>query len=390
MRHRTAIIGVIGAFIVIAIVVLMTTRHRQAAVVPDAQPQVALAPAREATFVETVKATGRIGAPAGTEAKLAFAVPGILRSVFVRVGERVTAGEPLAQLDTTGLSLAASQAQADAQAAAANARQARVDRTSTKIAVDEAALRREESLYAAGVAARKVVEAAQAQLASDRADASVARATVNGAAAQVQSAQAKAALASRDYTNGTLRAPSDGVIVGILKQRGESVDTTMPVIAIGPGSTDSLTLQVFSSDATRVHVGDPVTVLIVGTQMHGTGRVVNVVPSVDPSTQSATVVVSGVPTGATAGSAVQATIAVARDRGIVVPQSAIVQDPQSGQTLVFVQTRQKNGDAKFEQRGVQVAQSDGTRALIASGLRAGEQVAAQGAFALLAPAGGGD
>lgn len=355
-----------------------------------AKPAVALATASIGGYVEQVSAVGRIGAPAGAVTKLSFAEPGVLQSVDVHIGERVSQGEALAQLDTSGLSLAASQAQADAQAAQANAQQSAVDRTSTKIAVDEAALRREQSLYAAGVAALKDVQAARAQLAQDRAEAASARAQISGASAQAQSAQDRAALAQRDLANGTLRAPSDGVVTQILKRPGEAVDTATPVIAIGPGDSHEVTLDVSSADAARVHPGDHVRFSIPGTQLQSAGTVTGVAPALDPTTQAATVTVSGVPSGAPAGSAVQATIDVAHDRGIVVPQSAIVQDPQSGETLVFVERVGKNGDVKFEQRTVAVARQNGVKALIASGLRPGERIAAQGGFALLAPAGGGD
>jgi cobalt-zinc-cadmium efflux system membrane fusion protein len=356
----------------------------------DSKPAVALATASYGTYVERIDAVGRVGAPAGSESKLSFAEPGIVQNVDVHIGEHVSQGQPLAELDTSGLSLAASQAQADARAAQANAQQSAVDRTSTKIALDEAALRREQSLYAAGVAALKDVQAARAQLAQDRADAATARAQVSGADAQVQSANARAALAERDLANGTLRAPQDGVVTGIFKRVGEAVDTTTPVIAIGPDASNDITLDVSAADAARVHVGDAVTLSIPDTQLHSDGTVVGVSPALDPATQTATVVVRGVPSGAPAGSAVQATVDVARDRGIVVPQSAIVQDPQSGQTVVFVQTRKSNGDTAFAQRNVTVAHENGSQALLASGLRRGERIAAQGGFALLAPAGGGD
>ncbi len=356
----------------------------------NAQPSVALSTVNIAPYNEQITAVGRIGAPAGNETRLSFAVPGILHSVDVRIGEHVSAGEALAQLDLSGLSLAASQAQADAQAAAAGARQSSVDRTSTKIAVDEAALRRAQSLYAAGVSPLKDVQTAQAQLAQDRADALTARAAISGAGAQARSAQARAGMAQRDLSNGTLRAPTDGVVTAILKHPGESVDTTTPVVAIGPGASNDVTLSVAAADAAQVHQGDTVALSIPGTGLHSTGRVVGVSPAVDPTTQATTVVVSGVPTGAPSGSAVQATIRVARSRGIVIPQTAIVQDPQSGQTLVFVEVRRKNGDPKFEQRAVRIARQNGSEALIASGLHQGERIATQGGFALLAPAGGGD
>lgn len=354
-----------------------------------AQPAVPVATAHYAQYVESVSALGRIGAPAGTAARLAFAEPGILSVVLVHIGERVSAGEPLAQLDSSGLALSAAQSQADAQAAAANARQSAVDRTSTKMEVDAAALRREESLYAAGIAALKDVQAARAQLAQDRADAATAAATRQGSSAQLQSAQDRAALAQRDLTNATLRAPSGGVVAAIYKRAGESVDTTTPVVAIAPQSAGDLTLDVTATDAAKIHAGDPVHFNVPGTDIRSSGRVSGVSAALDPATQSATVVVSGVPGGAPAGSAVQARIDVARDRGIVIPQSAIVQDPQSGDTLVFVQVRDKNGDVKFDQRTIVVAHQNGSEALVASGLHAGEKIASQGAFNLLAPAAGG-
>jgi cobalt-zinc-cadmium efflux system membrane fusion protein len=356
----------------------------------NSAPAVALATARVTTYVERVQAVGRVGAPAGTQSKLSFAGSGILQSVYVHIGEHVAAGEALAALDTSGLALAASQAQADAQAARAGLQQSEVDRVSARLAVDRAAVRREESLYAAGVAPLKDVESARAQLASDEADSATARTQVAGAQAQVQSAAARAAIAQRDLQNGTLRAPSAGIVTAIYKRSGEAVDPTTPVIAIAPGSTDEVTLDVTAADAARIRTGDTVTFTIPGTSLSAGGRIAGVSTALDPATQTATVTASGVPSGAPAGSAVQATIDVRRDRGIVIPQTAVVQDPQSGETLVFVQRREQNGEAKFEQRTVRVAAQDGSQALIASGLRPGDRIAAQGGFALLAPEGGGD
>lgn len=354
----------------------------------DVQPSVETTLVRNAAFTQTVTAVGRVGAPAGSQSRVSFAEAGILQSVSVQVGEHVSAGEALAQLDTSGLSLAAQQAAADARAAAANATQSAVDKTSTRIAVDEDALRREQSLYAAGVAPLKDVQAAQAQLGQDRADAATARAGVAGANAQEQSAQVRSAIAQRDLSNGTLRSPSDGIVTAVLKHAGEAVDTTTPVIAIGPSSTHDVTLTLAPSDAALVRRGDAAKVSIPGTALHAVARVTGVSSAVDPTTQASTVVLSGLPVGAPEGSAVQATIAVAHDSGIVIPQSAVVQDPQTGSTLVFVQQRDKNGDLKFASREVTVARQNGTRALISSGLRPGERIATQGAFALLAPAGG--
>lgn len=354
----------------------------------SAAPAVSVITVQRGLYREQVQAVGRIGAPAGAESKLSFAESGILQGVAVRIGERVTAGESLAQLDATGLSLAAAQARADARAAQANLAQSQVDKITTQLQVDRANLRREQSLYSAGVAAFKDVQAAQAQLASDEATAKTAQTQIAGAQAQAQSAEDRAALAARDVRNGTLRAPSDGVVTAIYKHAGEAVDPTTPVLAIGPGSSHEVTLDLAAADAAQIRRGDVVHFTVPGTALASTGRIDGVSTAVDPTTQTATATASGFPTGAPSGSAVQAEVTVADRRGIVIPQSAVVQDPQSGNTLVFVQTKDKTGAVKFDERQVAIEAQDGKRALISSGLHPGERIAAQGGFALLAPSGG--
>jgi hypothetical protein len=117
-------------------------------------------------------------------------------------------------------------------------------------------------------------------------------------------------------------------------------------------------------------------------------RVIAVVPAVDPTTQLATVVAAGAPPDALAGDAVTATITVAHVPGIVVPSTAIVQDPQTGATVVFVRDpHPKSGDPAFRMQRVAVRATGATMTSIASGLRAGDRVAAEGGYALLAPTG---
>lgn len=403
--------GVVAVAVVAAIVIGIVWRNAHApaaAPAPDAAPSVQLATVRSGEYSVTLREAGHVGAPAGTTTKATFAVSGILQAVNVHVGEYVGAGTALAQLDTRALSYDAQQARAEAQAASASygggavpaaqlsGAQASALAAQQRVAADVAQVTREQRLYAAGVAALKDVQAAQSQLAADRAAAAVSRADARAAAsqpqvlaAQAQAAQAKAAAAENALAQGTLTAPVSGVVTAIFKRPGESVDPSTPVLAIGPAQQNVATLDVPATDAQQISVGNPASLTIDGLRSAGSGSVTAVVPSVDPATQSATVVVSGVPPGAVAGSAVQARIVVAHVSGVLIPQSAIVQDPQSGDNVVFVQQRQKDGSLKFVQRTVEIRHEDGTTAQIASGVRPGERIAAQGAFSLLAPGGGG-
>lgn len=391
MRKRRWWIGAAAAVVVAAIAGMLVLRHAASPAAPgDAAPAVELATVRTASYDVVLDESGRVGPPAGTASQLAFPNAGILRAIYVRVGERVSQGEALAALDRRPLALAAAQAEADAQSAQAQAAAASVDKYATQLAVDRAAYARAQRLYIAGVDAAKDVQSARAQLAADEAAARSYGADRRAAAAAASSARAHAQLAQTDLAYATLRAPSDGVVTAVLRRVGESADPSTPVVVVGPAQQAEVTLQVPAMDAQQIAPGDMATVRAVGSSAQASCRVSAVVAAVDPTTQAATIVAGCVPPAAVAGAAVRARITVARVVGLVAPQSAIVTDPQSGDDVVFVQTRAKNGEPAFELRVVQVAHEDGRSALIRAGLKPGERIAAQGAFELLAPSGGGD
>jgi hypothetical protein len=73
---------------------------------------------------------------------------------------------------------------------------------------------------------------------------------------------------------------------------------------------------------------------------------------------------------------------------VIVPASAIVQDPQTGNAVVFVRDpHPKDPSAAFRMQRVVVRATDASQASLASGVRAGDRVAAEGGYALLAPTG---
>jgi multidrug efflux pump subunit AcrA (membrane-fusion protein) len=461
--NRRAIVGICAIAILVA-GTLVVLRQRNAGTVPAAvraAPAVPVAPAVFARYVLRVRAQGRVGVPSGGEAKLAFATTGIVARVDVRVGAAVRAGQPLAELDTTGIALDVAQARNDALAAAASygggmvasralaAAQARlaaargrlrslesgtasaqsdreaalaaVRQSAAKVSVDGLAADRATRLYAGGVTALKDVEAARAELLFDRAqaaadraklasagssigealaqaradvtqgqsDVQAARAQINVAAAEAAAARAHYAAAQRTLAVATLAAAADGVVTAILKHPGEAVDPTQAAIVVGPAQSSDVSLTVLGADARRVRPGDAVTMTAADSGRGGRGRVRAVVPILDPSTQTTIVTVTGAPPGAVSGDAVAATIDVGERYGIVIPTSAIVEDPENGSSIVFVAERPAGSPARFVPRKVTILDGDDQRTLVGTGLRAGEHVAAQGAFDLLAPSGGG-
>lgn len=457
-RPRTRALLIAAVAVVAAVVIWFATHRTSAPAAPEASaPSVPTVAVTTGAFDVKITAQGRVGPPAGSSARIAFAEPGIIGSLTVRVGDRVTAGETIARLRPESFQIALDQATADAvaasqsygggtvpnaalastqaklvvarqrlqtlqsggQAALSNriaavsaARQAAV-----KVDADRTNLTRQQTLFTGGVAAARDVDAARTQLAGDEADQRAADAKVQAAGADLNAAlqQARAdvaqaesdvraasaqrgvlgaqsgSAAAREATaqlaldNTALRAPAAGIVMAILKHTGEAVDVTTPVVEIGPADDASVTLQVPGSAAASVHIGDPVDVALSQSGRHSAAVVTAVVPAVDPATQIATVVAGHIPAGAVPGDAVSATIVVAHRRGLIVPSSALVQDPQTGNTVVFIAAH----DGSFSMKTVTVTASDARSALLASGVRAGQRIAARGGYELLAPSGGG-
>ncbi|MGB6601285.1 MAG: efflux RND transporter periplasmic adaptor subunit [Candidatus Cybelea sp.] len=395
-------IGALAAALILAIAIVRRERQEPASV---ATPTVAVETARYGDYAVVLDETGYVGAPAGTTTELAFPNPGILRRLDVHVGDHVVAGELLASLDTRAFGLDAAQARAEAAAAAAgyrggsvpsaavSAARDRVRAARERVSADQAAVYRAQRLYAAGVNALKDVEAARALLAADQAAVATAESDLRTAgsqpaviAAQVRAANARADSAELSLSQATLTAPTSGFITAVFHRAGEAVDSAKPVLAIGPPQ-DEVTLNVPGTDAAHIAVGNPVALRVAESQRDSRGHVSAIVPAVNPATQTATVVVAGGSAGSVAGTAVRARIVVAHVRGLLIPQSAVVADPQRGVDVVFVQQRRPDGSIAFVQRIVHVAHEDGTTADIASGVKPGERVASEGAFQLLAPSG---
>lgn len=386
MKRTWMVVAIVA--VVLAIALWLLVHHHAPAPPVAAAPAVPVASVHVGTVEETLDLAGRVGPAAGTQEKLAFSVAGTLGSVDVALGQRVARGDVLAQLNSTPLTLAAQQAAANAQSARAQEANARVDRVSVRLRVDEAELARQRVLLQAGVVARRDLEAAQATVAADRADFASAHDQLAAAQAEAASAGAQASSADYNLSRATLRAPVDGLVVGIYAQPGEVVDTSTPVIAIAPRSLDVATLDVPVTDVSRIASGDVVHVRAAGARFDA--RVGGVAAAVDPATGLAALGIVGVPATIAPGTPIDGSVVYARTRGLVVPQSSLVADPQSGAMLAFVATRDKNGNQVFSAQHVTVV-ARGANDAVVTGLRAGQHIAVQGAIDLLAPpSSGGD
>lgn len=192
------------------------------------------------------------------QVELAFNASGRIDKILVREGDRVTAGQLLASLDTERLRL--SLTQSEAQTAAQRAvvarfragsrpeeiRQARAQRDAAKAAAAdaEAYYRRQVDLAARNFVSRQQVDSARFALDKAREQLKAAEETLRLAelgprkedttAAQATLAANEAALAviRRDIQEGNLYAPSSGIIENRILEQGDMASPQKPVFTL--------------------------------------------------------------------------------------------------------------------------------------------------------------
>lgn len=148
-------------------------------------------------------------AQAGTESRLSFKVPGTINRVAVSVGDRVRAGQLIAELDSYDYQLKVQQAQASLAQAKAQARNA------------DAAYDRARSLYENRSASKQDLEAAR--MAYESAN----------AMAQASEKQLEQARLQLSYTKIT--APINGAIAEVNCEANENVQAGIPLFLLTSG-----------------------------------------------------------------------------------------------------------------------------------------------------------
>jgi RND family efflux transporter MFP subunit len=192
---------------------------------------------------------------------------GILRSIKVRAGDRVKAGQVLCVLDATTASLHSEAAIADHAQAIAALEDAKRD------------LERAEQLADAGALPEQMME--KTKLATRIA-------TLRTQAASVGVRMAQQALA-----DSTLRAPFDGVITKVLSEEGQYVTIMPPSPIFILVDTDVLEVRVPIPERmiSQIAVGQPVRVTLPAMNVTREAKVDRMAEVIDPMTRSAEVVI---------------------------------------------------------------------------------------------------
>ncbi|WMJ68711.1 efflux RND transporter periplasmic adaptor subunit [Stenotrophomonas sp. 24(2023)] len=226
--------------LLIGAAVLCTAALAYAVLAPAPPPPLELAPVTRSDIEQVVEATGTL--KPSRLVSVGAQVSGRIETLHVKLGDKVQAGDLIAEIDSRTQRNALQSAQAAQRSARAN-RQA----LATDLRQLELTLHRLRRLGAAQLVARADVDAAQARVDATREQITALDGEIVQRQTDVDSAQT-----SLGYTRIT--APTDGTVLAVVARQGQTVNAVQsaPTIVM-LGNQDIMTVYAEISEADVVH-----------------------------------------------------------------------------------------------------------------------------------------
>lgn len=324
-------------------------------------------------------------------------VAGQLQRVTVRPGDPVVRGETIvahmhptnpAALDVRNRE----QALAAVAAAQAALRVARADMNAAMANLDlaQAELTRTEQLVERGISSEAAFDRARQTARVAQANVDTAEAAISMREAEIANTQAQL-IGFDDQGLGTaigstsddipLYAPSSGRILRVIQQSETSLPAGSPIMEIGNITNDlEVVVELLSTDAVQVAVGDPVIIADWGGPTELTGEVIRVDPfgitqfsalGVEEQRVNTVIAFASPPedyVGLGHGFRVEAQIIVwAASDALIVPASALFRSGESWAVFVVF-------DGTAQLRTIEIGPNNGIEAQVTSGLSEGDNV----------------
>lgn len=307
-----------------------------------------------------------------------------IRDVLVAEGDRVTAGQPLVQLDDTELRTRMQQATAQIEVAQAQVQQemANLAQAEATLAEANANLKRYQSLASQGAVSAEELDSRATQAVTAQESVGVAQASVASAQATVRSRQLDLSQLQTQLGYTTVTAPAAGVIAERPATVGDVSSTASAVITLIRDNQLELIADVPQAQLAQVQVGAP-TIVTSSTDpaIRVNGTVQEIQPLVDPQTRTAQVVIQ-LPASdrLRSGMFLTAEMQTAQRSGLTLPAPALLPQPD-GTLRVYVLGPDDTAIARTVEVGARIANAgdDASRVEVVSGLAAGDQVIVAGA-----------
>ena len=289
------------------------------------------------------------------ESRLGFRVGGKLVARHVELGQRVKAGQLLAEIDAQDYRLSVDTARAQINAAITNRDLAAADYKRYK------ELRDKEFISGAELERRET--------------------TLKAAQAQVDQAQAQLSAQTNQVGYSKLLADKAGVVTGIEAEAGQVVSAGMRVLRLAQDGPRDVLFAVPEDKVASLQRGQTVQVKFWGSEEQHKASVYEIAASADPVTRTFSVRVAlmgsvTAPLGSTATVSMESNTGSSVQK-IKLPTSALRQE--GGKTMVWVLDM---ATMTVTSQEIQVTTADGNEAVVNSGLQAGQQVVVAGVHVL--------
>ncbi len=358
-----------------------------------------LAKVEKGDIAKSVVATGKIEPI--TKVEIKSKASGIVKKLYVEAGDKVKAGQVLAELDREEIqaSVRSSEAQllsaeANMRAAEADMKRADVDAQGVDIPMLKRAYERAQQMAREGVVSQAALDEAEKayELAVNkqnvaRAQLTVSKAKFAQASADVQRNKANLQQLREQLSYTTITAPIDGIVLSRDVEMGDAVSS---ILVMGSAATLVMTLgdtnevyvkgKVDESDIGKVYLGQPARIKVESFKDKSfTGKVTKISPMGVEKDNVTTfeVRVSIINPGGELKAAMTANAEVILEehKGVLmVPEAAIMYDRDKKASIEVPDDKAKEGKRKV---AVQIGISNGAKTELLSGLKEGEQVVLQ-------------
>lgn len=214
---------------------------------PDEGARLQWVEARRTTIEDLVTATGTL--QPRDHVDVGAQVSGVLNRIHVEVGQKISSGDLLAEIDPTVL-----QSRVDATRAQLRNQRAQLMDREASLQLAEIQLRRQRNLMAEQATSEEAVQIAAASVRS-------ARAQIEALKAQIEQTESnlRADEANLDYTR--IFAPMDGTVVSIAARQGQTLNANQQaptILRIADLGTMTVHTQVSEADVARLRPGTEV------------------------------------------------------------------------------------------------------------------------------------
>lgn len=358
-----------------------------------------LAKVEKGDLAKSVVATGKIEPYSKVELK--SKASGIIKTLYVNVGDPVREGQLLVELDKEQLEARLREAQAQFQAAQANLHAARAGYEKNRVEAEgpdvpftEKNVQRARKLFSDGLIpqsnvedAEKIYEMARNKQQTAISNLGVAQAQIAQAEAQVAQAAAAADRAEDDLRNSTIRSPLNGVVLSRDREVGDAVSS---ILVLGSSATLIMTLgdirevyvkgKVDESDVGKIYVGQPARITVESFKDRKfSGQVTKISPmgveKDNVTTFEVRVSINNKESVLKANMTANAEIVLAEHQNVLmVPEAAIIYGKDKSASVEIPEPAAKNGKKKIN---ITAGISNGARTEVVKGLQEGQEVVLQ-------------